>query len=73
MANQPVTRAMEEQSKKSLRTKSVPAKRRTMTTRPEEAEQRLALILEATTEGYWDWKVRSGEVDYGHGWLSSLG
>ncbi len=39
---------------------------------PSEA-QRLALILEGTTEGSWDWRLKTGEVRYGQGWLSSLG
>jgi PAS domain S-box-containing protein len=42
-------------------------------TRARETEERLALILEASTEGYWDWNVATGEVYYGQGWLSSLG
>src|SRR6185369_9934495 len=42
-------------------------------TKSKDVEQRLALVLEATTEGYWDWKLCTGEVHYGHGWLSSLG
>lgn len=36
-------------------------------------EQRLSLILESTTEGYWDWNITRGEVHYGDAWLSSLG
>jgi PAS domain S-box-containing protein len=37
------------------------------------AERRIGLILEATTEGHWDWNLRTGEFYYGPGWLSSLG
>src|SRR4051794_39890134 len=38
-----------------------------------DAETPLARALEATTDGYWDWKLDTGEVHYGQGWLSSLG
>src|SRR5438270_9210770 len=36
-------------------------------------EQRLALILAAVDEGYWDWNISTGEITYGEGWLASLG
>lgn len=37
------------------------------------AHPSLALFLEGTTEGHWDWKLKSGEVHLGGCWLSSLG
>ena len=38
-----------------------------------ENKQRLGLILEATTEGYWDWNIGTGDFYYGPGWPASLG
>ncbi len=40
--------------------------------RIEDAE-RLAVILEATADGYWDWNVATGEIFFSPGWLSSVG
>jgi PAS domain S-box-containing protein len=59
-------------SKETRAKKPTPA-RRASTRGVRQIEQRLALILESTTEGYWDWKITRGEVHYGEGWLSSLG
>jgi PAS domain S-box-containing protein len=45
--------------------------------RAEEALQnsrrRLALVLEATNEGLWDWNIKTGEVYYSPQWIESLG
>src|ERR1700741_1353959 len=38
-----------------------------------QTDQRLALILNAVDEGYWDWNVSTGEIVYGQGWLARLG
>jgi len=38
-----------------------------------QSEQRLATILQATGEGYWDWNIESGEVFYSPGWSVSVG
>jgi PAS domain-containing protein len=59
-------------NRKSREKKLTPA-RRTSTRGVKQIEQRLSLILDSTTEGYWDWKISRGEVHYGEGWLSSLG
>lgn len=53
-----------------------PAKKRPTSSSPSNSrrlEEGLEIILETTTEGYWDWKISSGKVYYGKGWLSSLG
>jgi len=64
---------MKQPSRKSRRTESVPFNGGSPTTKGRDVEQRLALVLEATTDGYWDWKLCTGIVHYGKGWLSSLG
>jgi len=38
-----------------------------------ESEERLALALDATSEGAWDWNIETGEVLYSDQWISSLG
>lgn len=37
------------------------------------SEQRLALALEATNSGSWDWNIQTGEVVFGKQWLTSMG
>ncbi len=39
----------------------------------QESEQRLAMALEATSSGSWDWNVETGEVLFGDQWLDALG
>jgi PAS domain S-box-containing protein len=39
----------------------------------QESERRLALVLDATSEGVWDWNVQTGEVNYSRRWIESLG
>jgi PAS domain S-box-containing protein len=38
-----------------------------------ESERRLALVLEATNEGLWDWNIKTGAVYYSPHWIESLG
>jgi PAS domain S-box-containing protein len=38
-----------------------------------ESETRLAHALDATTEGVWDWNIRTGEVLFSPRWIASLG
>ena len=38
-----------------------------------EADRRLAGVLDAIEEGFWDWNLSTGEFYYGRGWLVSLG
>ncbi|MDN5941209.1 MAG: PAS domain S-box protein [Nitrospira sp.] len=38
-----------------------------------ESEQRLNLVLEATSSGVWDWNVQTGEVYFDDRWIKSLG
>ena len=37
------------------------------------SEQRLQHALDATTEGVWDWNIRTGEVLFSRNWKTSLG
>jgi PAS domain S-box-containing protein len=37
------------------------------------SEERLALVLEATGSGAWDWNIATGEVYFSPYWLASLG
>ncbi|HEU5039585.1 MAG TPA: PAS domain-containing protein [Gemmatimonadales bacterium] len=37
------------------------------------SEERLALVLEATASGAWDWNIATGEVYFSPYWLASLG
>ncbi|MBI1373083.1 MAG: PAS domain S-box protein [Phycisphaera sp.] len=37
------------------------------------SERRLELVLEATSEGVWDWNVKTGEAHYSRRWIESLG
>ena len=36
-------------------------------------EERLAVVLESTVDGFWDWNVATDEVFFSSGWLSSAG
>jgi len=38
-----------------------------------ESEERLNYALEATSEGVWDWNIRTGEMHFSIQWLSLLG
>lgn len=38
-----------------------------------ESERRLALALDATSDGSWDWNIQTGEVIYSDQWIESLG
>jgi PAS domain S-box-containing protein len=38
-----------------------------------ESERRFALVLEATSEGVWDWNIKTGAVYYSPHWIESLG
>jgi PAS domain S-box-containing protein len=38
-----------------------------------ENEQRLAYALNATTEGLWDWNIKTGTVFFSPQWITSLG
>lgn len=38
-----------------------------------ESKTRLALVLEASSEGIWDWNIRTGSVYYSPRWIESLG
>ncbi|MCH8260779.1 MAG: PAS domain S-box protein, partial [Planctomycetes bacterium] len=38
-----------------------------------ESEERLALALDATSEGLWDWNIATGEVFYSPRWCRALG
>jgi PAS domain S-box-containing protein len=38
-----------------------------------ENEKRLEYALEATTDGVWDWNIKSGEVYFSPKWINSLG
>ena len=38
-----------------------------------EAEERLALVLEATRDGVWDWDCVTGKIHYGPQWFGMLG
>jgi PAS domain S-box-containing protein len=37
------------------------------------AEERLALVLEATRDGIWDWDIPTGRIHYGPQWFGMLG
>jgi PAS domain S-box-containing protein len=37
------------------------------------SEERLALTLDATTDGVWDWNIATGEVFFSQHWFESLG
>ncbi len=37
------------------------------------SENRLQLVLDATSEGIWDWNVATGEVFFSQRWLENLG
>lgn len=41
--------------------------------RLQENERRLEYALEATTDGVWDWNVKTGEVYFSSKWINSLG
>jgi len=73
MATFDKSRLMPEKKAKLRRTKATSKKRAAPRTHVPEMESRIETILGATTEGYWDWKLSTGEVYYGQGWLSSLG
>lgn len=64
---------MPEKKSKVRQTNRTAKKRSTASPEASAVKGRLEAILGATTEGYWDWKVSTGEVYYGQGWLSSLG
>lgn len=38
-----------------------------------EREELLRLILEATTNGFWDWNVSTGDINFSPSWFSLLG
>ena len=38
-----------------------------------ESEQRLSLVLDATSEGAWDWDLETGRVLFSPHWFESLG
>jgi len=38
-----------------------------------ESERRLSLVLDATSEGIWDWNVKTGHVYFSPQWIASLG
>lgn len=38
-----------------------------------EVEERLALVLQATRDGIWDWDVVTGRIHYGPQWFGMLG
>lgn len=38
-----------------------------------QSERRLALVLDATNEGIWDWNIKTGEVYYSPRWIELLG
>ncbi len=38
-----------------------------------ESEERLRLVLEATSDGIWDWNISTGEVFFSPQWFRSLG
>jgi PAS domain S-box-containing protein len=38
-----------------------------------ESEERLAYALDATTEGVWDWNIKTGQVLFSRRWIDSLG
>jgi PAS domain S-box-containing protein len=38
-----------------------------------ESEERLRLTFEATTEGFWDWNIKTGEVIFSSQWFKALG
>ena len=38
-----------------------------------EREERLRLVLEASTEGFWDWNIETGEIYRSGRWLDILG
>jgi PAS domain S-box-containing protein len=63
---------MEHSGRKARQKKSTPDPR-SSSRGVRQIEERLSLILESTTEGYWDWKIKKGEVHYGEGWLATLG
>lgn len=37
------------------------------------SRQQLELILDATDDGFWDWNVKSGQVEFGFKWADMLG
>lgn len=38
-----------------------------------ESERRLALVLDATSEGIWDWNIQTGEDFFSDQWVKALG
>ena len=45
----------------------------TAASRLAEGEQRMAEVLDASSDGMWDWNVASGEIFWSDAWLSGLG
>ena len=39
----------------------------------QKSQRRLSQVLDATTEGIWDWNIQTGEVYFSPHWLESLG
>lgn len=39
----------------------------------EQAQQTLALALDATSAGYWDWNIATGEIDISRQWAEIIG
>ncbi len=38
-----------------------------------DTNRRLGLVLEAASEGFWEWDIKTGRVYYSPAWISSLG
>ena len=38
-----------------------------------ERDERLALFIESTTDGIWDWNLKTNEVYFWHPWKAQLG
>ena len=49
------------------------SERKHLETSRREVEERLALVLDATSDGIWDWDVPAGMVHYGPQWFGILG